>query len=70
MIERIKRLLGILFGISVVLALITSVVVIGYMFKIIAFLLAAMLCVLVFIVFLVWAAIKEFVFDTKKKPPH
>lgn len=67
MIDRIKRLLGVLFGISVVLALITSVVVIGYMFKIVAFLLAAA-CVVMLIIFLVWAAIKEF-FQGNKKPP-
>lgn len=69
MIARAKLFLGILFGISVVLALLTSFIVFGYVIKIVCFLIA-MLCVLVFIVFLVWAAIKEFVFDTKKKPPH
>lgn len=68
MIERAKRFLGVMFGISVVLALITSVVVIGYMFKIVAFLLAAA-CVVMLIIFLVWAAIKEF-FQGNKKPPQ
>lgn len=69
MIARAKLFLGILLGISAVLALLTSFIVFGYVIKIVCFLIA-MLCVLVFIVFLVWAAIKEFVFDTKKKPPH
>lgn len=68
MIERAKRFLGVMFGISVVLALITSVVVIGYVFKIVAFLLAVG-CVAMLIIFLVWAAIREF-FQGNKKPPH
>jgi hypothetical protein len=68
LIRAARLILGIFFGIGALLALITTFVVFGYVFKIIAFL-GALLCVLVFIVFLVWAAIKEFVFDAKKKPP-
>ena len=61
-------LLGIFFGIGLILALVTSFFVFGYIIKIVSFI-VALVCVLVFIGFLVGAAIKEFVFDARKKPP-
>lgn len=66
MIRAARLILGIFFGIGAILALVTSFIVFGYVFKIIGFLIAV-LCVVVFIVFLVWAAIKEYVFDARKK---
>lgn len=68
MIRAGRLILGIFFGIGAILALLTTFIMFGYVLKIIAFL-GALVCVLTFVVFLVWAAIKEFVFDTKKKPP-
>jgi hypothetical protein len=62
-------LLRICFSIGALLALITSFIVFGYAIKIIGFLLA-LLCVIIFIVVLVWAAIKEFWQAKTKKPPE
>jgi len=69
LISAIKRLFSVCIGLGALIAFLTTVVVLGYAFKIIAFVLAVVL-VLAFILFLVWAAIKEFVFDVWKKPPE
>lgn len=63
-----RKVLGIFFGIGLILALLTSFIVFGYAIKIIGFILAVF-CVLILIVFLIGAAIKEYVFDKRKKPP-
>lgn len=68
MIVAIKRLFAICVGLGALIAFLSTVVVMGYVFKILAFV-AAVLLVLAFILFLVWAAIKEFVIDATKKPP-
>jgi hypothetical protein len=68
LIRGIKRLFSVCIGLGALIAFLTTVVVLGYAFKIIAFVLAVVL-VLAFILFLVWAAIKEFVIDAMKKPP-
>lgn len=65
----IKRLFAVCIGLGALLAFVTTVIVFGYVLKIIAFILAVV-CVIVLILFLVWAAIKEFVFDAWKKPPE
>lgn len=69
MIGAIRRLFAVCIGLGALIAFLTTIVVLGYAFKIIAFILAVVL-VLSFIIFLVWAAIKEFVFDAWKKPPE
>lgn len=63
-----RQVLGVFFGIGLILALITSFIVLGYIIKIAGFLIAV-ICVGVFVVILIGAAIKEFVFDARKKPP-
>lgn len=65
----IKLLFGSMLGLGALIALITSIIAFGYLLKIIAVLLAVF-GVLALILFLVWAAIKEFVFDPWKKPPE
>ena len=65
----IKLLFGSMLGLGALIALITSIIAFGYLLKIIAVLLAVF-AVLALILFLVWAAIKEFVFDPWKKPPE
>lgn len=62
----IKLLFGTMLGLGALIALITTVIAFGYLLKIIAVVLA-ILGVLALILFLVWAAIKEFVFDPWKK---
>ncbi|MBO6277682.1 MAG: hypothetical protein J6N20_09660 [Pseudomonas sp.] len=69
MLAAIKRLFAVCIGLGALIAFITTVFVLGYAFKIIAFILAVVL-VFSFILFLVWAALKEFVFDAWKKPPE
>lgn len=64
----IRLLFGIMLGIGAVLALITTFIAVGYALKIIAAL-AAVLGVFALVIFLVWAAIREFVIDPMKKPP-
>lgn len=66
--QAIKVMFGIFIGLGLLIALVTTVIAFGYALKIIAAILA-ILGVLALIVFLVWAAIKEFVFDPWKKPP-
>lgn len=68
MIRAGRLILGIFLGIGAILAFITTFIAFGYALKIIAVLMAV-IGVLTLIVFLVWAAIKEFVFDARKKPP-
>jgi hypothetical protein len=64
----IRLLFGVMLGIGAVLALITTFIAVGYALKIIAAL-AAVLGVFALVIFLVWAAIREFVIDPLKKPP-
>ncbi|AXC36450.1 hypothetical protein HOT57_gp06 [Pseudomonas phage phCDa] len=68
MLVAIRRLFAVCIGLGALIAFFTTVVVLGYAFKIIAFVLAVLL-VLALILFLVWAAFKEFVIDAWKKPP-
>jgi uncharacterized membrane protein YphA (DoxX/SURF4 family) len=68
LIRGIRRLFSVCIGLGALIAFLTTIVVLGYAFKIVCFVLAVML-VLAFILFLVWAAIKEFVIDAMKKPP-
>ena len=65
----IKLLFGTMLGLGALIALITTIIAFGYLLKIIAVVLA-ILGVLALIFFLVWGAIKEFVFDPWKKPPE
>ena len=69
MLNAIKRLFAICIGLGALLAFISTVVLLGYAFKIILFI-GAIVLVLVFVLFLVYAAIKEFVIDAIKKPPQ
>ena len=69
MFVAIKRLFAICIGLGALIAFITTIIVLGYALKIIA-VLGAILLVIVFVVFLVYAAIKEFVIDAFKKPPQ
>lgn len=65
----IRNLFAIFLGLGLLVAFLSTVVVVGYALKILAFIAAVILAIVV-IIFLVWAAIKEFVFDAWKKPPE
>ena len=65
----IKTLFAVCIGLGALIAFITTIIVLGYALKIIAFVLAVFV-VIAFILFMVYAAIKEFVLDVIKKPPQ
>ena len=64
----IRNLFAIFLGLGLLVAFLSTVVVVGYALKILAFIAAVILAIVV-IIFLVWAAIKEFVIDPWRKPP-
>lgn len=64
----VRLVLGLSVALGAIIALVTTIIAFGYLLKILAVLLAVIGIVALFL-FLVWAAIYEYVIMPKKKPP-